>query len=547
MLPVSAVLFFGCAVAGWIFGLFTGMVPGIHTNNIAAVLAGSSAVLYFVGLTPVFVSVVILSCAISHTFHNIIPAIFLGAPGEDTVLAVLPGHRLLLAGEGYTAVRLSALGSVGSILISPFLMIPMAFFLHRFYPVLEPYMGWFLLILSLIILLSEKELPSIVRATFVFLAAGFLGLLAFGLDGALNPVSAFSETSVLMPLLSGLFGVPQIIISLLTDSEIPTVREKNDPFPNSLLIRNTIIGTAAGAFVSWIPGISSSVAAILAGVFTGKQYPADSSINAGSSNMKEPVGSSGNTESINMKGPAVSSGNMESINMEGPAGFSGNTESINMDGPAVSSGNTKSINMEGPAVSSGNTKSINVEGPAVSSGNMESINLEGPTGEVRAEEPDLASVEETNAKEFIISVSAISTANAVFGLLTFFVLGKSRSGAIVSIRDILSEAGIGEVSPDLFFLFYAVVFLTGFLSYFSTLEAGRRIPKFLRKINYKYLSVIVLIFLSLLTFLMTGSYGFILFLASVFLGFMPVLLGVRKSHLMGVILFPVMLYFLGLR
>jgi len=446
------VLFFGCVVAGWIFGFFTGMVPGIHTNNIAAVLAGSAAVLYLAGLTPVLVSVIILSCAVSHTFHNIIPAIFLGAPGEDTALAVLPGHRLLLAGEGYSAVRLSALGSIGSVLISPILMIPTAFFLYRFYPVLEPYMGWFLLTLSLIILLSEKELLSILRATFVFLAAGFLGLLAFGLDGSLNPTSAFSNASVLMPLLSGLFGVPQIIVSLLTDSEIPAVREKSDSFPPSLLIRNTLIGTAAGAFVSWIPGISSSVAAILAGIFTGKPYPVD---------------------------------------------FAG-----------------------------GKTN---------------------PADEMKTKDFDFASIEETNAKEFIVSVSAISTANAVFGLLAFFILGKSRSGAVVSIRDILSNAGISEVSPDLFFLFYAVVFLSGFLSYFSTLQAGRRIPKLLQKINYKYLSAFILVFLSSLIFLMTGSYGFLLFLASVFIGFLPTFLGVRKSHLMGVILFPVMLHFLGFR
>jgi len=447
-----AVLFFGCVIAGWIFGLFTGMVPGIHTNNIAAVLAGSAALLYLTGLTPVLICVIILSCAVSHTFHNIIPAIFLGAPGEDTALAVLPGHRLLLAGEGYSAVRLSALGSIGSILISPILMIPMALFLHRFYPVLEPHMGWFLLTLSLIILLSEKELPSILRATFVFLAAGFLGLLAFGLDNSLNPVSVFSETSVLMPLLSGLFGIPQIIISLLTDSEIPNVREKGDSFPSSLLIRNTIIGTAAGAFVSWIPGISSSVAAILAGIFTGKPYP------------------------------------------------------VNFTNDKAES-----------------------------------------AGETKVEGFDSAAIEETNAKEFIVSVSAISTANAVFGLLAFFILGKSRSGAVVSIRGILSNAGIHDVSLDLFFLFYAVVFLTGFLSYFSTLQAGRRIPKLLQKINYKYLSAFILVFLSSLTFLMTGSYGFVLFLASVFIGFLPVFLGVRKSHLMGVILFPVMLYFLGFR
>jgi hypothetical protein len=60
-------------------------------------------------------------------------------------------------------------------------------------------------------------------------------------------------------------------------------------------------------------------------------------------------------------------------------------------------------------------------------------------------------------------------------------------------------------------VFYGVIMLTGLLSYFSTIYAGKIIPKLFRKINYKILSVLILLFLSGLTFLMSGSYGFILF------------------------------------
>jgi len=196
-------LFFFCTAAGWFFGFLTGMVPGIHVNNIAATLAGTALILYSVGFSPISLSIIILSCAISHTFHNIIPAIFLGAPGEDTALAVLPGHKLLLAGEGMPAVRLSSLSSAGSVLFSPILMIPAGFFLYKFYPILEPYMGWILVAISFIILISEIKISKIISAAFVFLTSGFLGYLAFGLDGNLNPILLSSEASVLMPLLSG--------------------------------------------------------------------------------------------------------------------------------------------------------------------------------------------------------------------------------------------------------------------------------------------------------------------------------------------------------
>lgn len=447
-------IFLFCIAAGWLFGLLTGMIPGIHVNNIAVILASTASLFYAFGLSPVILSVVILSCAISHTFHNIIPAIFLGAPGEDTVFAVLPGHKLLIAGEGLSAVRLSALSSAASVFISTLLLIPAAYLLFRFYPLLLPYMGWILLALTLIVLLSDKKFSKILCAAFVFLTAGSLGIFAFGMEDALNPFLAVSSASVLMPLLSGLFGVPQLIISFFSDSKIPDFSMKKETFPNNLFIQNAVLGTAAGAFVSWIPGVSSSVAAILAGLF---KKNTDDSVTGSKTN---PVGSKNGTETYS---------------------------------------------------------------------------------------------EIIHAKEFIVIVSAINTANAVFGLLAFFVIGKSRNGAVVSISELLVAAGIRiseNFSGDavvLFILFYTAAVLSAFFSYFSTIRTGKLVPILFKKINYRIISGFILIFLTVLIYLMCGSFGFILFAAAVLIGFLPVILGVKKSNLMGVILFPVMLYFLGLR
>ena len=500
-------LFIFCVIAGWGLGIFTGMFPGIHVNNVAAVLVGASPFLYAVGLSPLSVSIIILSCAISHTFHNIVPAIFLGAPSEDTALAVLPGHRLLLAGEGYSAVRLSALSSIGSVLFSPVIAVPVAIFLYYCYPVLEPHMGFFLLALSLIILLSEKKLPKIIRSAIVFLASGLLGLLAFGLDGSLNPFLFSSSASVLMPLLSGLFGVPQLIISFFENSEIPKVREKTDDFPASLLVKNTAVGTIAGAFVSWIPGISSSVAAILAGIFTGRQSP------------DEPL-------------PTAS------------------TSAVPTSAVPTSTVPTSAVPTSAVPTSTVLTSAVptSVVPTSVVPTPIEMKIIET---EIAEEQPsktkyfDLKNREEISAKEFIVVISAINTANAIFGLLAFFIIQKSRSGAIVSIRDLLSTAGMTHLTFDLFLLFYAVIFLTGFLSYFSTLKTGIYLPRFLQKMNYRLISFFILLLLCGLTILMTGSFGFILFVAAGLIGFLPFVLNTRKSNLMGVILFPVMLYFLG--
>ncbi|WP_316559106.1 tripartite tricarboxylate transporter permease [Methanimicrococcus stummii] len=439
-----AFAFIFCVIGGWIFGIATGMVPGIHVNNIAVILASAAAFLYGFGMSPVLLCTAILACAVSHTFHNIIPAIFLGAPGEETVFAVLPGHKLLMAGFGLFAIRLSALASAASVLFSFIMIIPTAYFLSRFYPIMETKMGWILLGLALILLLSEKKPSKIMSATIVFLIAGSLGVIAFEMDGSLNPMIAASSASVLMPLLSGLFGVPQLILSLVSKSEPAEIPETKTGFPANQFLKNAALGTAAGAFVSWIPGVSSSVAAILASLF--KKNDLDSN-------------------------------------------------------------------------------------------------------EQKTEDTEISA-----AKEYIVIVSAINTANAVFGLLAFFTIGKTRNGAVVSIRDILSDAGFSTTDNmfegemlELFILFYVVILLSALFSYFSTIRLGKEIPKILQKTDYRKISAFVLLLLTALIFVTCGSYGLILFAAAVLIGFLPVILHVKKSNLMGVILFPVMLYFLGLR
>ena len=163
---------------------------------------------------------------------------FLGAPDGDTALAVLPGHRLLLEGAGAEAVRLSALGSAGSVVVSMLFVLPFSLFFGAVYPYLQEYMEWVLLSIVFIMLASEKgeEVKgqgSLAKyrykayALLLFLTTGVLGLFAFSRENILLPVISLGQASVLLPLLSGLFGASQLIISLLTKSEIPAESVSN--------------------------------------------------------------------------------------------------------------------------------------------------------------------------------------------------------------------------------------------------------------------------------------------------------------------------------
>ncbi len=289
MLDLALIMLF--CVLGVIMGIATGLLPGLHVNNIALILLSLSgtivalcAPLEAYGISEQFIFTLIcgfiIAVSISHTFHDAIPTTFIGAPEEDTALSVLPAHALLLEGRGYKAVAFSALGSYGAIVVCIFLLYPIRFIIGSplfLYSTLQEIMVWVLIAISILMIATEKakitefgtcgKLPSIVGilfATFVFFLSGIFGIviLDFSLD---SPIGL--QAPVLFPALAGLFGTPTLLNSLMTKPVIPKqkiekikldAREKKDS------ILSIITGSLAGILVSIIPGITSATGTILA-------------------------------------------------------------------------------------------------------------------------------------------------------------------------------------------------------------------------------------------------------------------------------------------
>ena len=95
------------ALLGTLMGTFTGLIPGIHVNNVAILLLSLTPAfivafgfLAALGVGPdqiaLLVCVTIFATSIAHTFLDFIPSTFLGAPEGDTALSVLPAHKMLL-------------------------------------------------------------------------------------------------------------------------------------------------------------------------------------------------------------------------------------------------------------------------------------------------------------------------------------------------------------------------------------------------------------------------------------------------------------------
>ena len=233
-------------------GVVSGLVPGIHANTMAGLLLSLQAFL-LAWFDPVFVASAMFSTLVTHTFLDNVPGTFLGIPDADTSLAVLPAHALCLEGHGEEAVRISALGSAAGVALS----LPLAAAFILALPALQPAIDWGIGLVILAVagyLIVVSESPG--WALAVFAVSGILGLFSLGYAFLAWP--AGGESGVLMPLLSGLFGIAVLLKA--SHGAMPAQTFTGLDLPPGALRRGSLLGSVAGALVGWLPGLSNATA-----------------------------------------------------------------------------------------------------------------------------------------------------------------------------------------------------------------------------------------------------------------------------------------------
>ena len=446
MLPLLLVVLF--CVLGVLTGIATGLLPGLHVNNIALILLSLSGAiiaafsfLFEYGISEEFILVLIcvfiISTSISHTFHDVIPSTFLGAPDEDMALSVLPAHSLLLEGKGYEAVALSAMGSYGAILFCFFLLYPIRFIIGAplfFYETLREIMFFVLVAISILMIGTEKTkiddfgkkgiTPSVMGmlfALFVFFLSGIFGIVIFEVPID-SPIGLSSP--VLFPALAGLFGTPTLLTSLMTKPVIPKQNIETlllDKKTKESSALSVVTGSFGGILVSIVPGITSATGTVLA---------------------------------MNARG-------------------------------------------------------------------------------------------ESSKRQTIVTLSAVNTACAFSVVAVMFIILRSRSGATLAAMELMSvpEWTTILMPANLAYLLIALL-LGGTLSYFLTLKVGKIFAKHFANVPYALIVKLTITLVVILVFLFTGVIGILILVVATFIGLLPVEWGVRRSHCMGVLLIPIILYFL---
>jgi len=136
-----------------------------------------------------------------------------------------------------------------------------------------------------------------------------------------------------------------------------------------------------------------------------------------------------------------------------------------------------------------------------------------------------------DAKNYLALVSSIAASHAIFAVCAALSFGKAREGSLVVIQQ---TSGITfQNAPALLGTFALCLGASAFL----LLLLLRFAPKFdfnkLQQLRYP-----IIFYLFIVAFLINGLLGVLVLSISACLGFLPLLLGVRRTHVMGCIIVP---------
>lgn len=153
--------------------------------------------------------------------------------------------------------------------------------------------------------------------------------------------------------------------------------------------------------------------------------------------------------------------------------------------------------------------------------------------------------ERSSTEQTIVTLATVNTAASFFVIVVLFVLLKARSGVTIAINTLLPAVAWADLlMPSTLAYLLMFLVLSGCTSYFSTLYFARLFAEKFNRIPYTLLVGFTVLFIIVLVILFTGVLGLVVLFAGTSIGFLPILWGVRRSQCMGVLLIPIILYFL---
>ncbi|MFA6489969.1 MAG: tripartite tricarboxylate transporter permease [Candidatus Micrarchaeia archaeon] len=139
-----------------------------------------------------------------------------------------------------------------------------------------------------------------------------------------------------------------------------------------------------------------------------------------------------------------------------------------------------------------------------------------------------------DARKFLALVASIAASHAVFAFAALVSIGKAREGSL-AIMEAIKSVGAGDL-PALVGVLLLSIGVSAFLLMKLSVHADR-----LQKIGMRNLNLGILAYLVCAIAIISGAEGLLVFATATAVGLLPPLLGVRRTHVMGLIIVPSML------
>lgn len=147
-------------------------------------------------------------------------------------------------------------------------------------------------------------------------------------------------------------------------------------------------------------------------------------------------------------------------------------------------------------------------------------------------------VGDLNRKEFLVLLGSISTIVTGLSFITLYSIDKARTGIAAAVQETL------QLTISDLVIITGTIIISGIISFFLSLYVAKIFSKFISKVNYSKLSKIIIFFLVLLVFFISGWLGILVLGVSTFLGLLCIYAGVRRTHMLGSLIIPAILLYL---
>ncbi len=142
-------------------------------------------------------------------------------------------------------------------------------------------------------------------------------------------------------------------------------------------------------------------------------------------------------------------------------------------------------------------------------------------------------------KQFLILLGSINTIVAGLAFIALFSIQRARTGAAIAVSQLISN-----LTPSHLLIILITIITSALISIFLTIKLSKLIAVKIHKFNYQKLSIIILIFLIIMVLIISSWLGLLIFIVSTFLGLSAILLNIRRTHLMGALMIPTILFYL---